>query len=134
MEGGLTTVLLLLAGSLAAVALFKSMGLPALMGYLLVGVAVGPHALGLMPEEGGAAVLAEFGVVFLMFSIGLEFSLAQLNAMRRVVLGLGALQVLVTHLVFTLIGWALGLSLLAAWALGGALTMSSTAILSKLLV
>lgn len=67
MEGGLTTVLLLLAGSLAAVALFKSMGLPALMGYLLVGVAVGPHALGLMPEEGGAAVLAEFGVVFLMF-------------------------------------------------------------------
>ena len=65
MEGGLTTVLLLLAGSLAAVALFKSMGLPALMGYLLVGVAVGPHALGLMPEEGGAAVLAEFGVVFL---------------------------------------------------------------------
>ena len=59
MEGGLTTVLLLLAGSLAAVALFKSMGLPALMGYLLVGVAVGPHALGLMPEEGGAAVLAE---------------------------------------------------------------------------
>jgi DNA-binding transcriptional LysR family regulator len=122
MEGGLTTVLLLLAGSLAAVALFKSMGLPALMGYLLVGVAVGPHALGLMPEEGGAAVLAEFGVVFLMFSIGLEFSLAQLNAMRRVVLGLGALQVLVTHLVFTLIGWALGLSLLAAWARGGALT------------
>ena len=134
MEGGLTTVLLLLAGSLAAVALFKSMGLPALMGYLLVGVAVGPHALGLMPEEGGAAVLAEFGVVFLMFSIGLEFSLAQLNAMRRVVLGLGALQVLVTHLVFTLLGWSLGLSLLAAWALGGALTMSSTAILSKLLV
>lgn len=134
MEGSLATVLLLLAGSLAAVALFKSMGLPALMGYLLVGVAVGPHALGVMPEEGGAAVLAEFGVVFLMFSIGLEFSLAQLNAMRRVVLGLGALQVLVTHLLFTLIGWSLGLSLLAAWALGGALTMSSTAILSKLLV
>ena len=119
MEGGLTTVLLLLAGSLAAVALFKSMGLPALMGYLLVGVAVGPHALGLMPEEGGAAVLAEFGVVFLMFSIGLEFSLAQLNAMRRVVLGLGALQVLVTHLVFTLLGWSLGLSLLAAWEIYG---------------
>lgn len=130
----LITILILLAASLFAVALFKEMGLPSLMGYLLVGVAIGPHALGLMPQDGPTAWLAEFGVVFLMFSIGLEFSLTRLNAMRRIVLGLGALQVIVTHIVLTALFWLLGLSLLPAWALAGALTMSSTAILSKLLV
>jgi CPA2 family monovalent cation:H+ antiporter-2 len=77
--------------------------------------------------------LAEFGVVFLMFSIGLEFSLARLYRMKRIVFGLGAAQVMVSTLVAMLLARLLGVSWLAGIALGGALAMSSTAILSKLL-
>jgi CPA2 family monovalent cation:H+ antiporter-2 len=64
------------------------------LGYLLVGTLIGPHALDLVGGFAGAQHLAEFGVVFLMFSIGLEFSLPKLHAMKRIVFGLGLLQVL----------------------------------------
>ena len=67
-----------------------------LLAYLTVGILVGPHAFALLPDSADARYLAEFGIVFLMFSIGLEFSLAKLRAMRRIVLGLGAAQVLLT--------------------------------------
>jgi len=63
--------------------------LPTILGYLLVGMAVGPHALAWVPDSAETRLLAEFGLVFLMFSIGLEFSLPQLRAMRRAVFGLG---------------------------------------------
>jgi CPA2 family monovalent cation:H+ antiporter-2 len=111
-----------------------------MLGYLAVGVLIGPHAFGLASETGSTHALAEFGVVFLMFSIGLEFSLAQLRAMRRIVFGLGLAQVVLT-IVATVLG-ALAFSLWlpqlsvgwqAAFALGGALAMSSTAIVVKLL-
>ncbi|MBN9697883.1 MAG: cation:proton antiporter, partial [Zoogloea sp.] len=67
-------VLALLAGSVLVVGIFRSLNLPPVLGYLMVGAAVGPHAMNLMPDTGGARSLAEFGVVFLMFTIGLEFS------------------------------------------------------------
>ncbi len=126
-------VLLLLAAAVVLVALFRSLNLPPVLGYLLVGALGGPHALNLMQESEGARHLAEFGVVFLMFSIGLEFSLARLYAMKRIVFGLGAAQVLGCIVLVTLLGRLAGLGWSASFALGGTLAMSSTAILSKLL-
>ena len=95
--------LLLLGASVLAVIAFRRLNMPPLLGYLLVGTAIGPHALNLMEDSAGASHLAEFGVVFLMFSIGLEFSLTKLHAMKRIVFGLGALQVVVTLLLSALI-------------------------------
>jgi CPA2 family monovalent cation:H+ antiporter-2 len=129
----LSLVLLLLGASVLAVVVFRRFNLPPVLGYLLVGSLIGPHALNLMQEVHRAEYLAEFGVVFLMFSIGLEFSLPKLYAMKRIVFGLGLLQVAVTMavmagLVMLLgVGWQLGI------ALGGIFAMSSTAVLTKLL-
>lgn len=133
MTDTLPLVLLLLAAAVGVVASFRAMGLPPIMGYLLVGVVMGPHALGWVPDTPQTRHLAEFGVVFLMFSIGLEFSLARLYQMKKIVFGLGAAQVVVTTVVAVLTARLFGVSWLAGIALGGALAMSSTAILSKLL-
>lgn len=81
------TILLLLA-SVVGVVVFRSLNLPPMLGYLTVGILVGPHAFGVTSDLERAEHLAEFGVVFLMFSIGLEFSLSKLRAMRRLVFGL----------------------------------------------
>jgi monovalent cation:H+ antiporter-2, CPA2 family len=129
----LSLVLLLLGASVIAVVVFRRFNLPPVLGYLLVGCVLGPHALNLMNDVHRAEYLAEFGVVFLMFSIGLEFSLPKLYAMKRIVFGLGLLQVvlsmvLVAGLIMLLgINWQLGI------ALGGVFAMSSTAVLTKLL-
>src|SRR5436853_7035259 len=85
----LQSVLVLLASSVLAVAVCRSLQLPPLIGYLATGLALGPHALALVSDIEETRRLAEFGVVFLMFSIGLEFSLPKLLAMRRAVFGLG---------------------------------------------
>jgi CPA2 family monovalent cation:H+ antiporter-2 len=129
----LPLVILLLATSVFGVLLFRRMGMPPVLGYLLVGSVIGPHALNLFGAVDAAGHLAEFGVVFLMFSIGLEFSLPRLFAMKRTVFGLGGLQVALTLAVAGAAALALGLSPVAALALGGALAMSSTAVLVKLL-
>ncbi len=134
------TLLYLLAAVLGVVAC-RTLRLPPMMGYLAAGILIGPHALALALNSEGVRHLGEFGVVFLMFAIGLEFSLPKLRAMRRLVFGLGLLQVLGSAAVFMA-----GLLLLSAWlggvwdmgwqtalALGGTLAMSSTAIVVKLL-
>ncbi len=126
-------VLVLLAGAVLVVGIFRSLNLPPVLGYLMVGAAVGPHAMNLMPDTGGARYLAEFGVVFLMFTIGLEFSLPRLYSMKRIVFGLGSMQVLGCIVVVTLVGALAGLGWGPSFALGGTLAMSSTAIISKLL-
>ena len=135
MSNSLELVLALLASAVLVVVLARSLHLPPMLGYLLVGVAVGPHALRWISasEESSYAHLAEFGVVFLMFSIGLEFSLPKLFNMRRVVFGLGLVQVLLTLFAPTAGAWLLGFPWQLGFALGGALAMSSTAIVSKLL-
>ena len=125
--------LLLLGASVLAVIAFRRLNMPPLLGYLLVGTAIGPHALNLMEDSAGASHLAEFGVVFLMFSIGLEFSLTKLHAMKRIVFGLGALQVVVTLLLSALICMLFDMRWQGGVALGGVLAMSSTAVLTKLL-
>ncbi|GLU32919.1 sodium/hydrogen exchanger family protein [Trinickia caryophylli] len=133
----LEMTLLLLLASVAGVVLFRYLNLPPMLGYLSVGILVGPHALGIAPSSERAQNLAEFGVVFLMFSIGLEFSLAKLRAMKRLVFGLGLLQVIGTIAVALLLGLAFERWMHVPWqgciALGGALAMSSTAIVSKML-
>ncbi|MGE5491604.1 MAG: monovalent cation:proton antiporter-2 (CPA2) family protein [Actinomycetota bacterium] len=126
-------VLVLLGASVLAVVLFRRLNLPPILGYLLVGGLIGPHALNLLGNMAQAQHLAEFGVVFLMFSIGLEFSLPKLYAMKRIVFGLGLLQVLITMAVVAGLVLVLGLSWQLGIALGGVLAMSSTAVLSKLL-
>ncbi len=129
----LQLVLLLLAAAVLVVTLFRRLGLPPILGYLLVGVLIGPHALNFIKEVSGAEHLAEFGVVFLMFSIGLEFSLPKLYAMKRVVFGLGLMQVLLTIVLAVGLSVGTGLGWQAGVALGGVFAMSSTAVLSKLL-
>ncbi|AOY01307.1 monovalent cation:proton antiporter family protein [Jeongeupia sp. USM3] len=130
----LSSLLLLLAAAVITVVLCRLVKLPAMLGYLFVGMLIGPHVLGLIASSEEATHLAEYGVVFLMFTLGLEFNLAKLKAMRRIVFGLGAAQVgamvllvIIGLVLIVRLNWAAGL------ALGGALAMSSTAMVSKLL-
>jgi len=128
----LELTLILLALGVLVTAGLRAAGLPALLGYLLIGIGLGPF----LPHgqtETPAAHLGEFGIVFLMFSIGLEFSLARLKSMRQAVFALGGLQVVLSMLIVMSLGLVFGLSWAAGLALGGALAMSSTAIVSKLL-
>ncbi|MFA5081385.1 MAG: monovalent cation:proton antiporter-2 (CPA2) family protein [Hydrogenophilaceae bacterium] len=134
MHSTLALILLLLAAAVLATTLFRAFRLPALLGYIVVGILLGPSVLNMAPQDQETHSIAEFGVVFLMFSIGLEFSLTKLKAMRGLVFGLGGLQVSLTMLLATAIAVAFGLGIEAGLALGGALAMSSTAIVSKLLV
>jgi CPA2 family monovalent cation:H+ antiporter-2 len=141
MFSALELTLLLLGTSVLGVVAFRMLHLPPMLGYLVVGILIGPHGFALTKNTESTSTLAEFGVVFLMFSIGLEFSLPKLSSMRRTVFGLGLAQVLLTIAAIMAFGWSVAylmpqlesLSWTAAFALGGALAMSSTAIVSKLL-
>jgi CPA2 family monovalent cation:H+ antiporter-2 len=136
MESLLGIIVVLLVVSVGTVAAARALKLPPLVGYLVVGLLLGPHALALAPDTDVTRWLAEIGVVFLMFSIGLEFSLPKLRAMRSLVFGLGGLQVGFTVLAVVAavlltqdlhgMGWQAGV------ALGGAMAMSSTAMVMRL--
>ena len=134
MHETLPAILILLTSAVLAVALFRAFKLPAMLAYFLVGIVLGPKTFGLMPDNEANRELAEFGIVFLMFSIGLEFSISQLYAMRRIVIGIGGMQVLISMGVIMLICLGLGLGWETALIVSGAFAMSSTAIVSKLLV
>lgn len=127
----LTQVIILLLASVGVVAMARRLGLPAILGYLFVGLAVGPHALAMVVETDGTHLLADIGVVFLLFTLGLEFSWPRMLAMRREVFGLGLLQVLTTAVAFALLGQAVGMAWVPALVVGGALAMSSTAIVIR---
>lgn len=141
MFSALEITLVLLAAAVLGVVAFRMLHLPPMLGYLVVGIVIGPYGFGLASENKTTHTLAEFGVVFLMFSIGLEFSLPKLSSMRRTVFGLGMAQVILTIAAAMLFGWLaatllpglMDISWRAAFALGGALAMSSTAIVSKML-
>ena len=129
----LSLVLLLLGASVLAVVVCRRFNLPPVLGYLLVGSIIGPHALNLMQDVHRAEYLAEFGVVFLMFSIGLEFSLPKLYTMKRIVFGLGLLQVIISMVLIAGLVMIFGVNWQLGIALGGVFAMSSTAVLTKLL-
>jgi len=140
----LEVVLLYLVAAVLGVVVCRSLKLPPMLGYLAVGVLIGPNALSLAGDPAGARALAEFGVVFLMFVIGLEFNLPKLRSMGSLVFGLGLSQVGLTiagavlgnallAMAFAWLGRAWDLSWQGAIALGSAIAMSSTAILVKLM-
>src|SRR5471032_2826554 len=133
MHDALPVALILIASAVAVVVLFRQLGMPAILGYLIVGATIGPHALALVPATESQRYLGEFGVVFLMFSVGLEFSLPQLNNMRRTVFGFGGLQVASIVALGAAAGAAAGLTWREGIVLGGVLAMSSTAIVSRML-
>jgi CPA2 family monovalent cation:H+ antiporter-2 len=136
MESILSLIVALLAVSVGVVMAARAAKLPPLIGYLVVGVAFGPHALGLAPDTDVTLWLAEIGVVFLMFSIGVEFSLARLRAMKTLVLGLGSAQVVLTIAAVAGLSLALtplhGMPWQASVVLGCALSMSSTAMVMRM--
>lgn len=126
-----THVLTLLAVSVLAVVIFQRMRMPSSLGYLLVGAVVGPHALGLVPDADHNRVLAEFGIVFLLFTIGLNFSLPQIMAMRNLLFGLGTSQVAFTTIAVGIGVWLMGYDPATAFVVGAVVAQSSTTIISK---
>lgn len=129
--GIFASIICILLAALLTGIVFHYLRFPTVLGYLLVGAIAGPYALGVIPNEENITTIAEFGIVFLMFTIGLEFSLPKLIALRNWVLGVGTLQVLIGIIVTTLIGMALGMTPISAFAVGGIVVMSSTAIVLK---
>ena len=126
----LLQILILLAASVSVVAIARKLRLPGIIGYLAVGMLLGPHALGLAENNETTQLLAEFGVVFLVFTLGLEFSLPRLVAMRWDVFGVGGAQVMATIAVVASIAIiALNVQPTVAIVIGGAIAMSSTAII-----
>ena len=124
-------LLIILASSLVVIALFRRLKLPPVLGYLCVGLFIGPTALNWVNNSPDLPDLAELGVVFLLFSLGLEFSLPKMLKLRRVVFGLGSLQVICTAVVLGGLLLAFGMSASSAFLLGAGLALSSTAIVSK---
>lgn len=134
MHASLLTLLVLLTTAVLVVSLAKRFKLPTILAYLLTGIALGPHGLALLDESEAVSDIAEFGIVFLMFTIGLEFSVKKLVAMRKLVFGLGASQMLLTAAGTGLITWwGYGQGWRSGVAVGLAVAMSSTAIVARLL-
>jgi CPA2 family monovalent cation:H+ antiporter-2 len=134
MHSQLLSLLLLLTAAVGAVAVARRFGLPSMLGYLAIGMVLGPHGAQLIGESSEVETFAEFGVVFLMFSIGLEFSLQRLKAMHALVFGYGSAQLAFTALGALLVTWfGYGQGWKAGLAVGLAVAMSSTAIVAKML-
>jgi CPA2 family monovalent cation:H+ antiporter-2 len=124
-------ILLLLGTAVAVVVTFQRLHIPSSLGYLLVGVLLGPHTAGPVIQTEQIEGLSEFGIVFLLFTIGLNFSLPQIHALRNQVLGLGTGQVLLTTAGVGAIAWLAGLSPAAAFVVGAVFAQSSTTIISR---
>ncbi len=124
-------ILLIFTTAVVIVWLFRKLKLPTILAYLATGVLVGEFGLGLVKDNGNYEHLAELGIVFLLFTLGLEFSLPRLLAMKRLVFAVGSLQVAVSLLVFTLLALLFGLDFSSAFVVGGILALSSTAIVIR---
>ncbi|MFC3033933.1 cation:proton antiporter [Pseudoalteromonas fenneropenaei] len=133
MQSVFTQVFALLGAAVFLVWLFKRIGLPAILAYLVTGLIAGSHGIGWMTSSDEIHLIAELGIVFLLFSLGLEFSLPRLMAMRNIVFGLGTLQVVTTTLLGMLILTMLGYNLLTAFTIASLMALSSTAVVVKLL-
>lgn len=127
----LEIILCILLFALIVTSIFRRLRLSTILGYLLAGAIVGPNGLALAQSSHAVQGLAEFGIVFLMFTIGLDFSLPQLLALRYPVFVIGTLQVLLTIIITTVIGMFLGMSYLPAFTVASIVAMSSTAIVAK---
>lgn len=131
--GILEIILCVIFSTLFVTVVFRQLRLPVILGYLLVGALVGPHALGIVDDSANLDALAEFGIVFLMFTVGLEFSLPKLFSLKKTVFVVGSIQVISTVVITSLVGKLLGMTTLCALVVGSVVAMSSTAIVVKLL-
>ncbi len=124
-------ILILLSCSVIFVVICRRLHLPAIIGYLTVGMIAGPGGVGWLPTNEALNHLAEFGIVFLMFTLGLEFSIPRLIATKRILLSVGGLQVLICTVVAACATWLLGFNIIQSIIVGGALALSSTAVVVK---
>jgi CPA2 family monovalent cation:H+ antiporter-2 len=124
-------ILILLSCSVICVVICRRLHLPAIIGYLSVGMIVGPGGVGWLPTIEDMNHLAEFGIVFLMFTLGLEFSIPRLIATKRILLGVGGLQVVICTSIAGMAAWLLGLNAIQSLIVGGGLALSSTAVVVK---
>jgi monovalent cation:H+ antiporter-2, CPA2 family len=130
-EPSFLDLLLLLASAVFVVAAFQRLHVPSSLGYLLVGVLLGPYTAGPVIDSPHIRAVAEFGIVFLLFTIGLNFSLPQIYALRHLVLGLGTAQVLATTAIVGAAAWLGGLPPAAAFVVGAVFAQSSTTIIGR---
>jgi CPA2 family monovalent cation:H+ antiporter-2 len=131
MNGIFGNILILMSVAVATVWLFRRINLPPILAYLFCGILAGPDLLALFAHPEGMEVFAELGIVFLLFSLGLEFSLPKMLAMRHLVFGVGLAQMILTTALFMGLGILFGLSTSAAMVVGGMVALSSTAIVIK---
>lgn len=124
----LVDVLILLLAAIVVVSIFRALKLSSIVGYLIAGLCIGPHALRFITDIERIQIISEFGVVFLLFTIGLKMPMRRFRVLKRYVFGLGAAQVVLTGFVFTLIFYWLQLPLYAAILVGSCLALSSTAV------
>ena len=134
MHDALTLIVVLLGTAVAAVVLFRRLGMPPILAYLLCGLAAGPFGFGWVSNTEGIQHLAEFGIVFLLFTLGLEFSIPRLMTLRRIVFGAGPLQVALTGLAVFAIMRLLGFDYTPSLITACALSLSSTAIVIRDLI
>ena len=127
-------ILIFLMAAVIIVPVFRFLRTSPILGYLAAGIIVGPYGLALIRDSEAAHTLAEFGVVFLLFMIGLELSVERLRNMSRHVFGLGALQVTVSATLIAIVAWSFGANEAAAMIIGGGLALSSTAFVLQLLI
>lgn len=133
MQTYLLQALIFLLATVVVVPLFERLRMSPVIGYLLAGAAIGPHGLGVIDDPKGVLQLAEFGVVLLLFNIGLELTVERFRLLGKRAFALGLGQVAVTGLAFAVIAHALGTGARGAVVLGGALAMSSTAVVLQVL-
>lgn len=131
MEQQFVQIVILLAVAVGIIAAFQRLHIPTSLGYLIVGFIVGPYTVGPIVDSQQIHALAEFGIVFLLFTIGLNFSLPQIHALRNVLLGLGTGQIVLTTAVVGILAWLAGLPPAAAFVIGAAFAQSSTTVISK---
>ena len=131
MEQQFAQFVLLLGVAVAIVVFFQRLHVPTSLGYLLVGVVVGPYTMGPVVDSQPVHALAEFGIVFLLFTIGLNFSLPQIHALRHVLLGLGTGQIVFSTVLVALVAWLAGVPPAAAFVIGAVFAQSSTTVISK---
>lgn len=129
----LTEIVILLTAAVLMVATFRALKLSPVLGYLVAGTVIGPFGLKLIPDVSVSAGFADFGIIFLLFLIGLELSLERLRSMRKHVFGFGGAQVLFTSALFCILYYGFGGSLSAAIIIGGGLALSSTAIVLQVI-
>ena len=129
----LADVLVFLVAAVVVVPIFQKLKSSLILGYLAAGLVIGPHVFGLVSNEAVTQALAELGVIFLLFTIGLELTIDRLRVIRRFIFGLGTAQLLVTGAIIGLLGTAAAISTKNAVIIGGALALSSTAVVMQLL-